>query len=810
MKLGDFSRRKTTLAIAITAALSASLASADIRENDSEASFTRIATFPVYLNTDINTETVAEIVTASKDGNTLIYTDGKSEKLGFVDISNPTNPLPAGVVDLGGEPTAVAVKGDYALVAVNTSLDFVNTSGNLQVIDIESGELQAVLDLGGQPDSVAVSPDGRYGVVVIENERDEDLGDGAPPQAPAGYLMIVDMLGAPADWSMRRVGLSNLEGMLFGDDPEPEFVDINSANIAVVTLQENNHIALVDLDKGEVVKHFSAGTVDLEQVDTDKDKLIDLSGELLDIPREPDGVSWISNTQFVTADEGDLDGGSRGFTVFNTDGSIAYAPGNSVEHTIVRHGHYPDKRSGKKGNEPENAEFGQYGKDKFLFVGSERASVVLVYKIKNTKYRGFNSQFSNHFYNAKNAIRKSFQYTGFNKIAEHGRYGRYGKHNKSSMLKLAQVLPTAVKPEGLLAIPQRNLFIAAGEEDSRDDKIRSSLSIYQLGGEASYPTIISKDRADGTPIPWGALSGLAMDREESDIAYTVQDSFYEKSRILKLDIEESPAKIIKEIVLHDELGTLAAIDPALVNDDYSVNLDPEGISTREQGGFWLASEGKGSVGSASKPFESLNLLLRVDKGGLIEEVVTLPETVNNRQIRFGFEGVSSVASDEGEVLYVAFQREWAGDASQHVRIGRYHTPSQQWTFFYYPLEAAASDNGGWVGLSDLSYLGNDEFAVIERDNQGGPDAAIKRLYSFSIAGLTPDTDNGSKPTFPVLNKTLLRDLMPDLAATGGLTLEKVEGLAVTDEGTVLVVNDNDGVDDSNGETQLLRLEGLFE
>lgn len=779
MKLSDFSRRKATLAIAITAALSAPLASADISENNSDDSFRRIATFPVYLNTDINSETVAEIVTASKDGNTLIYTDGKTGNLGFVDISNPVNPLPAGVVALGGEPTSVAVNGDYALVAVNTSEDFVNTSGNLQVIDIESGELQATLDLGGQPDSVAVSPDGRYGAVVIENERDEDLGDGAPPQAPAGYLMIVDMLGAPADWSMRKVSLSHLEGMLFSDDPEPEFVDINNANIAVITLQENNHIALVDLRQGNVVKHFSAGTVDLEQVDTDKDKLIDLSGELLDIPREPDGVSWISNTQFVTADEGDLDGGSRGFTVFNTDGTVAHASGNSVEHTIVRHGHYPDKRSGKKGNEPENAEFGQYGDDKFLFVGSERASVVLVYKIKNGK--------------------------GFNKNDR-----RNGKHGKSSMLKLKQVLATAVKPEGLLAIPQRNLFIAAGEEDSRDDKIRSSLSIYQLGGEASYPTIISKDRADGTPIPWGALSGLAMDREESDIAYTVQDSFYEKSRILKLDVEESPAKIIKEVVLHDELDILSAIDPALVNDDRSVNLDPEGISTREQGGYWLASEGKGTVGSTSKPFESLNLLLRVDKGGLIEEVVTLPETVNNRQVRFGFEGVSSVASDEGEVLYVAFQREWAGDAEQHVRIGRYHTSSQQWTFFYYPLEAATSDNGGWVGLSDLSYLGNDEFAVIERDNQGGLDAAIKRLYSFSITGLTPEADNGGETTFPVLNKTLLRDLMPDMAATGGLTLEKVEGLAVTDEGTVLVVNDNDGVDDSNGETQLLRLEGLFE
>ena len=821
MKLSDFSRRKATLAIAIaiatTAALSAPLASADRSDNSGNDSFRRIATFPVYLNTDINAETVAEIVTASKDGNTLIYTDGKTENLGFVDISNPSNPLPAGVVALGGEPTSVAVKGDYALVAVNTSADFINTSGNLQVIDIESGELQATLDLGGQPDSVAVSPDGRYGVVVIENERDEDLGDGAPPQAPAGYLLIVDMLGAPVDWSMRKVSLSHLEGMLFGDDPEPEFVDINSANIAVVTLQENNHIALIDLDKGVVVKHFSAGTVDLEQIDADKDKLIDLSGELLEIPREPDGVSWISNSQFVTADEGDLDGGSRGFTVFNTDGTVAHAPGNSVEHTIVRHGHYPDKRSGKKGNEPENAEFGQYGDDKLLFVGSERASVVLVYKVQNTKRNYFRNHFRNHFRNNfGNHFRnhfgnlvnnKGFQYRRYNKHAE-DRFN--GKEDRWSMLRLKQVLPTAVKPEGLLAIPQRNLFIAAGEEDSRDDKIRSGLSIYQLGGEASYPTIISKDRADGTPIPWGALSGLAMDRDESDIAYTVQDSFYEKSRILKLDMEESPAKIIKEIVLHDELGILAAIDPALVNDDYSVNLDPEGISTREQGGFWLASEGKGTVGSASKPIESLNLLLRVDKGGLIEEVVTLPETVNNRQVRFGFEGVSAVTRDEGEVLYVAFQREWAGDAEQHVRIGRYHTPSQQWTFFYYPLEAAASDNGGWVGLSDLSYLGNDEFAVIERDNQGGPDAVIKRLYTFSIAGLTPGADNGNEPTFPVLNKTLLRDLMPDMAASGGLTLEKVEGLAVTDEGTVLVVNDNDGVDDSNGETQLLRLEGLFE
>jgi len=749
------------LAIAITTALSVSTAFAD-----DDNKFKRIATFPVYLNTDVNEETVAEIVAASGDGNTLIYTDGKTGNLGFVDITNPAKPIAAGVTSLGGEPTSVAVSGQYALAAVNTSPNFVAPSGNLQVIDIATRSLVKSFDLGGQPDSVAVSPDGRYAAVVIENERDEDLGSGEPPQAPAGYMVIIDMVGETTDWSLRKVSFTGLTGMRFKNDPEPEYVDINEDNIAVVTLQENNHIALVDLANGNIDSHFSAGYVNLTNIDIKKNKKIELNGTLTDVPREPDGVSWISNTQFVTADEGDLDGGGRGFTVFNKDGSIAYATGNSVEHTIVRHGHYPEKRAGKKGNEPENAEYAKYDDNKFLFIGSERASVVLVYNI----------------------------------------------NNKRKAPKLIQVLPTAVKPEGLLAIPERNLFVAAGEKDSRGDKIRSALSIYKLDEDANYPTVVSKNSKTkkGSPIAWGALSGLAMDREEDDTAYTVQDSFYKKSSILKLDIDDVPAKITKEIVLKDLMGKLSKVDASMINDDYTVNLDPEGIATRKNGGFWVASEGKGTIGSRSKPFETLNLLLKVNKKGLIENVVTLPEVVNDRQVRFGFEGVTTVDTPTGEVVYVAFQREWVGDPDNNVRIGQYDTTTSEWKFFYYPIETPLSVNGGWVGLSEITYLGSDEFAVIERDNQGGPDAAIKRLYKFSTKGLTPIADNGLATTgFPVVNKVLVRDLMDDLKATGGLVLEKVEGLMVSQDGTAYVVNDNDGVDDSNGETQLLKFKNLF-
>ena len=782
MKLNLFSHKKSILAIAIAATLSTSSVIAD-NKNDND--FKRISTFPVYLNTDINIETVAEIVTASSDGNTLIYTDGKTDNLGFVDITNPENPLAAGTVALGGEPTSVSVAGKFALAAVNTSANFVSPSGNLQVIDIASQTSITSFDLGGQPDSIAVSPDKRYAAIVIENERDEDLGDGAPSQAPAGYLVIVDMIGAPADWTLRNVSLTDLDGMRFSDDPEPEFVDINNNNIAVVTLQENNHIALIDLASGNIINNFTAGTVDLTQIDSVKDKSIELHDTLTDVPREPDGVSWISNDQFVTANEGDLDGGSRGFSIFNLDGSIAYESGNSVEHEIVRHGHFPDKRAGKKGNEPENAEFGKFGNDELMFIGSERSSVALVYKIKNKQ---------KHNNKHKN---------------KHKNKHEDRKHNREMAPKLIQVLPTAVKPEGLLSIPQRNLFIVAGEEDSRDDKIRSSLSIYQRGEDRNYPTVISKNRRDGTPIPWGALSGLAIDHEDDDTAYTIQDSFYKKSRILKLDIDDTPAKITREIILKDMMGRLAEIDPSMVNSDSTVNLDPEGIALRKNGGFWMASEGKGTIGSSSKPFETLNLLLRINKRGLIKQVVTLPEIVNNRQVRFGFEGVTTVNTSDNELVYVAFQREWAGDKENHVRIGRYDTSSNKWSFFYYPIETPLSVNGGWVGLSELTYLGNDEFAVIERDNQGGPDAAIKRLYKFSINNINSVEDNGGEPNFPVVSKTLVRDLMGDLKNTGGLILEKIEGLAVTEDGTALVINDNDGVDDSNGETQLLKIKGIF-
>lgn len=742
--------------------------------------FKRLSSYPVCLQIDAtcdtDIETSAEIAAASGDGMTLVYTDSPFEAVGFVDITDPANPVGLGTLSLAGEPTSVATLGNLALIGVNTSADFVNASGNLEVVDIGSQSILATIPLAGQPDSVAISPDGTYAAIVIENERDEDLGNGAPPQLPAGLLQIVDLAGPIASWSAADVDLTGIAD-LFPADPEPEYVDINSDNVAVVTLQENNHIVLVDLSTATVIGDFNAGTVDLMQVDaTEEDPAIISQTEMLAaVPREPDGVTWISDELLVTADEGDLDGGSRGFTIFDTAGDVVFTSANSNDHIAARIGHYPDARSGNKGNESENADFGIYGGDRILIVASERSSVLFVYDLTNPSQPLFK-----------------------------------------------QVLPAGVGPEGVLALTSRNLLIAASEEDSRDDVIRSVLNIYSYDGAApEYPTIVSADRPDGVPIPWSALSGLAADPTMPRMLYSIEDSFYGQNRIFGIDITRTPAELNSEITIKDTNNVFAAMptvvladptvtadDPsridvfddadlaALINADKTVNIDPEGIAIASSGGFWIASEGSGTAGDPARPVNSLNFILKTDVNGVIEAVVTLPQALNDVQLRFGFEGIAEYNGSG----YVAFQRVWPGDTN--VRIGVYDVTAGTWSFLFYPLETPASQNGGWVGLSDITSLGNGQFLVVERDNQGGPDAAIKRLYSFDVTGLAPDS---------VVTKTLVRDLIVDgdLVAAGGPIPEKIEGSAVVANGDVYIVNDNDGVDDNSGETQLINLGNIL-
>ncbi|TQL69934.1 hypothetical protein FB381_3857 [Nocardioides albertanoniae] len=739
--------------------------------------FSRIATYPVFENVPAGTDpadgTVAEISAVSEDGNTLAYTDAAGGRIGFVDITNPSAPKGLGSHDVsggkGGSPTSVSIVGDHALVVVDESTypgledtewedeePAVGTrAGRIDVVSLAAPhEEVASYDLGGQPDSIAVSPDGTYAAIAMENQRNEAVTpaggeEGDLPQAPAGSVKVVGLDGGPTEWSITDVALpaSALKGLAAPEDAEPEYVDINSENKLALTLQENNGVAIIDLASASIDQVWSAGNAVVPGVDATKDGRFD-PVDTVDAPREPDAIQWVGDGLVATANEGDWKGGTRGWTVFRaTSGTVVWDAGSSFEDLATKHGLHNNDRAAKKGVEPEGIAFDTFGGVPYAFVGSERSNFVAVYDMRTP-----------------------------------------------SSPKFKQVLPATNGPEGLLPIPSRNLLAISSEEDSAEDLVRASVSVYGFGKApkgASFPTIESASR-NGKPIGWGALSALSQVPGERDELYAASDAAYATGRIYTLSVKRSPAVIRDVLEVTDASGSVAE------------GLDIEGLAARRDGGFWVANEG--ATGAE-------NSLLRLSRKGQITETVALPAEIADKVGKWGLEGVTVTGTGRDEQVYVALQRPlWADstakepgvDGASTARIGRYTPATGEWEWFGYGLESTAV-GGDWIGLSEITAVDDDTLAVVERDKQAGTTAAIKRVYTVDVPrhGTT-----GLSPVTP-LRKRLAYDLLPALQGTHGWTQEKLEGFTVGADGRAYAVTDNDGLDNATGETAFLDLGKAF-
>lgn len=708
----------TKFLAALTAALLATVVSVH-----AEQVFNRIASFPVALNAPDAEATSAEIITASDDGLTLIYSDSPAGGIGFVDLTDAKAPKILGFLSLDGEPTSVTIIGDKAYIGVNTSESFVAPSGKLVVVDIASKAVDAEYDLGGQPDSVAHNAAGTLIAVAIENERDEEVNDGDLPQLPAGFVVIFDV----AAKTLKTVELTGIADV-GGEDPEPEFVDFNANDEIAVTLQENNWVAIIDGKTGTVIGGFSAGAVSVENVDTKKDGALNFTGKTSDVPREPDAIKWLDADRLVVANEGDWKGGSRSFSIFNRDGSVVYDSGNALDLDAARLGHYPDARN-KKGVEPEGLEVATFGDQQYIFVVEERSSLVAIYK------------------------------------------------DTGAEPEYVQTIPSGISPEGITAIPARNLVVTANEVDLREDGgIGSHVMVYELAeGEAAYPQLVSDNDENGLPFGWAAISGAVGDAEKPGILYAVSDSALSaEPAIYTIDATAKPARIIAKTVV------TRGGHPAQ-------KLDLEGITLDGEGGFWLASEGDTSELTP-------HALFHVNAEGEIEAEIPFPAELLANEIRSGSEGITAIGEGDDMTLWIAIQREWKDDPKGQVKLVSYKPSTEEWGAVAYPLEAAAE--GAWVGLSEITAHGEYVY-IVERDNQIGDKAQLKALYRVPVADLNAAALGGE---LPVVSKELVRDFIPDLKSLNGYVVDKVESFAVDAAGVGYVITDNDGVDDSSGET----------
>ncbi|MGD9694762.1 MAG: esterase-like activity of phytase family protein [Thermoleophilia bacterium] len=755
-------RRRIVAAAALATSLAvAAPASAGFGHGHGHHRGDRAGGFDTIAHLNVPDGGVAEIVTATPDGKTLLYSDAGKEAVGVVDVTDPASPAHVARIAMPGTPTSVAVTedGSRAVVAVQTLSREEGkppsvTPGKLVVIDLATDAIVREIALGNGPDSVALTRiDGvDVAVIAIENEPlvVDAQGNATDDDAPGvegdisgpGYVQVVALDPAAPRVIDVPIDLTGTAGALFPDDPQPEFVSIRGTT-AAVTIQENNAIALIDLRAalaGEpaVAKLWSAGVAGDRPADLVADDDISFTqvfprdvdrGEYPDAgARTPDAIAWSADGRYLyTADEGETDfTGSRGWTAFDARTGEAVWEAEDLERIAASFGHYPDSRSDAKGLEIEGITTGVFGGRDLAFVGSERGSFLAVYDLSNPRRPRF-----------------------------------------------LQLLPTGVEPEGILAIPSRGLVVATAEGTG-------DLTIFRAArhaGSPAVPQVRSK-------APWAALSGLAADLRDSRVLWSVPDNAL-PSALYRIELRGASATLTQTPITID--GERARLDLE------GIAVDTSRAAPRTRPGFWLAHEGNAAFGADGY---SANALVQVDARGRVLGEVPLPAAIDSPTggvIRSnGFEGVA--VSDDGRYLLAAIQRDYAKDATidgvRYTRIARYDLARGTWDFFLYPLESTDVEDD-WIGLSEITSLGGDRYAVIERDKLAGGAARIKRVYSFSLRGVTP-TDGapiaeGADLAGKVLRKSLLRDALAQSAP-----FEKLEGFAVARDGRLWAAIDNDG------------------
>jgi DNA-binding beta-propeller fold protein YncE len=175
------------------------------------------------------------------------------------------------VSDLGADANSVATRGGIVAVAVEAAVR--TDPGFVAFYDTEGNRL-SVVAAGALPDALTFSPDGRWVLVANEGEPAEDYAID-----PEGSVTIIDLAGGAANLTAENVRTADFSAFngredelraagvrIFGpgasaaQDFEPEWVEVASDNrTAYVSLQENNAIAVVDIETATVTAVWPLG-----------------------------------------------------------------------------------------------------------------------------------------------------------------------------------------------------------------------------------------------------------------------------------------------------------------------------------------------------------------------------------------------------------------------------------------------------------------------------------------------------------------------------------------------------------------------
>ncbi|MDB5258338.1 MAG: large protein, partial [Chitinophagaceae bacterium] len=235
-------------------------------------------------------------------------------------------------------------------------------------------------------------------------------------------------------------------------------------------------------------------------------------------------------------------------------------------------------------------------------------------------------------------------------------------------------------------------------------------------------------------------------------------------------------------------------------------IDSEGLVVDKDGNFWIAEEGgptiwklnpNGVVVKRFTPYANLPAAQPED--------VQIDQVFKYRKNNRGFE---SLAMTPNGKIYAIIQspllypNQTIGEASQVHRMIEINPVTNTTRVLVYLNDGLVGAVGykDWK-VGDMAAINNNEFLVIEAATKGATD--IKKIYKINISAATAVTDanySGTSVEGLVDAGTLAsnsitpvaKTLFLDLKANGWPTvLDKSEGLAIINDSTIVVGNDND-------------------
>lgn len=574
-----------------------------------------------------------------------------------------------------------------------------------------------------------------------------------------------------------------------------------------------------------------------------------LSSRILDAAAFPNGTALKSNSNAgrlrVSSVMGDVDFdgdydevyayGARSFSIWNASSELVFDSGDDFEQQValVNPGQFNannddntsfDSRSDDKGPEPEAITSGWIEGRLYAFVGLERVGGIMVYDITEPQSPLFVQYINNRNFS------------------------------------VVEGLPGAgdLGPEGILFIPksespnERNLIVLSSE-------ISGTVSIFQVDinrtadGEIVLESATWTDPQqvasfNGLPIFQGGFSGLYPVPGTNNEFYTITDRgpnadasahplasgntvffpqpSYSPSivRMLKtptewvfvsaMPIRQPNGEPVSGIPLPLNAGGTGEVAWSTLNGNViepdAWGIDAEGIAFGNDGYFWVCDEYGASIWKIDP--ESGEVVKRYTPfpAELID--VELDSAISYRRPNRGFEGITW--SPNGKV-YAILQSpagfpDLAGTVESRIhRLVELDPWTEEMRYYTIAHKAAIGEirEQDWK-FSDLAAINNHQFLAIEHAQRNGWN--YKNIIKIDIQSASPLTEQtfgglsveelGSEENLANAGITSAqRTLFLDLLEAGWNTeFDKPEGLAILNDSTIAVCNDNDFGIDSPG------------